>query len=140
MTLPGGFPGGVGDDGSSVLLMSDRKLSRLKVLRDLDQKRLTTKAPGQLLGLERRQVFRLLKAYRRRSDRPDLETPWLRRAEAGAGVADLAYAQYETSPDVKAGKFILISSSAFATETAGTWRKCYQDKHTHELHILKSQP
>jgi hypothetical protein len=44
--------------------MSDRELSRLEVLRDLDQKQLTTKAAGQLLGLERRQVFRLLKAYR----------------------------------------------------------------------------
>ena len=44
--------------------MSDGELSRLEVLRDLDQKRLTTVAAGQLLGLERRQVFRLLKAYR----------------------------------------------------------------------------
>src|SRR5271170_1274219 len=44
--------------------MSNRELQRLEVLRDLDQKRLTTKAAGQLLGLERRQVFRLLKAYR----------------------------------------------------------------------------
>ena len=35
-----------------------------KVLRDLDQKRLTTEAAAQLLGLERRQVFRLLKTYR----------------------------------------------------------------------------
>jgi hypothetical protein len=33
------------------------------VLRDLDRKRLTTKAAA-LLGLERRQVFRLLRAYR----------------------------------------------------------------------------
>jgi hypothetical protein len=44
--------------------MSDGELSRLEVLRDLDQKRLTTRAAGQLLGLERRQVYRLLKAYR----------------------------------------------------------------------------
>jgi Winged helix-turn helix len=44
--------------------MSDGELSRLEVLRDLDQKRLTTEAAAQLLGLERRQVFRLLKAYR----------------------------------------------------------------------------
>src|SRR3974390_1861158 len=44
--------------------MSDGELSRLEVLRDLDQKRLTTEAAEQLLGLERRQVFRLLKAYR----------------------------------------------------------------------------
>jgi hypothetical protein len=44
--------------------MSDRELTRLEVLRDLDQRRLTTEAAAQLLGLERRQVFRLLKAYR----------------------------------------------------------------------------
>jgi hypothetical protein len=44
--------------------MSDGELSRLEVLRDLDQKRLTTEAAAELLGLERRQVFRLLKAYR----------------------------------------------------------------------------
>src|SRR5215831_1021891 len=44
--------------------MSDGELSRLEVLRDLDQRRLTTEAAAQLLGLERRQVFRLLKAYR----------------------------------------------------------------------------
>ena len=50
--------------GVTVRLMSDRELGRLEVLRDLDHKRLTTEAAGQLLGLERRQVFRLLKAYR----------------------------------------------------------------------------
>ena len=50
--------------GVTVWLMSDGELSRLEVLRDLDQKRLTTEAAAQLLGLERRQVFRLLKAYR----------------------------------------------------------------------------
>jgi hypothetical protein len=44
--------------------MSDGELSRLEVLRDLDQERLTTRAAAQLLGLGRRQVFRLLKAYR----------------------------------------------------------------------------
>jgi transposase len=44
--------------------MSDGELSRLEVLRDLDQRRLTAAAAAQLLGLERRQVYRLLKAYR----------------------------------------------------------------------------
>ena len=48
----------------TVRLMSDGELSRLEVLRDLDQKRLTMAAAAQLLGLERRQVFRLLKGYR----------------------------------------------------------------------------
>ena len=50
--------------GVTVRLMSDGELSRLEVLRDMDQRRLTTEAAAQLLGLERRQVFRLLKAYR----------------------------------------------------------------------------
>ena len=44
MTLPGGFPGG--GSGVTVRLMSDGELSRLEVLRDLDQKRLTTTAPA----------------------------------------------------------------------------------------------
>jgi hypothetical protein len=54
MTLPCGFPGVF---GVTVPLMSDRELGRLEVLRDLDQKRLTTEAAVQLLGPERRQVF-----------------------------------------------------------------------------------
>jgi hypothetical protein len=39
--------------------MSDGELSRLEVLRDLDQKRLTTQAAAQLLGLERRSAVDL---------------------------------------------------------------------------------
>jgi Winged helix-turn helix len=50
--------------GATLRLMSDGELTRLEVQRDLDQRRLTTEAAGQLLGLERRQVFRLLKTYR----------------------------------------------------------------------------
>jgi hypothetical protein len=48
----------------TVRLMSDGELSRLEVLRDLDQRWLTVETTAQLLGRERRQVFRLLKAYR----------------------------------------------------------------------------
>jgi hypothetical protein len=61
MTLPWGFSGVL---GVTVRLMSDGELARLEVLRDLDQKRLTTETASQLLRLKRRQVFRLLKAYR----------------------------------------------------------------------------
>src|SRR3954464_7514579 len=50
--------------GVTVRLMSDGELARLEVLRDLDQRRLTPTAAAQLLGLERRQVFRLLQVYR----------------------------------------------------------------------------
>ena len=66
MTLPPEFSGGV---GVTVQLMSDGELTRLEVLRDLDQRRLTVERAAQLLGLERRQVFRLLKAYRARAPR-----------------------------------------------------------------------
>ena len=37
--------------GVTVRLMSDRELQRLEVLRDLDQKRLTTNAAGRRLDL-----------------------------------------------------------------------------------------
>jgi hypothetical protein len=66
MTLRRAFSGSVKDDG---LLMSDGELSRLEVLRDLDQERLTTRAAAQLLGRERRQIFRLLKACGPRAPR-----------------------------------------------------------------------
>jgi hypothetical protein len=48
----------------AVLTMSDGELARADTLRDLDQNRLTIEAAQQLLGLSRRQVFRLLKIYR----------------------------------------------------------------------------
>src|ERR1019366_4466329 len=60
MTLPGDFSEGV---WVTVRLMSDGELTRLEVLRDLDQRRLTITAAAQLLGLERRQGFRLFGAY-----------------------------------------------------------------------------
>jgi transposase len=42
---------------------SDKELSRLEILRDLYSGRLNTPAAAELLGLERRQVQRLAKAY-----------------------------------------------------------------------------
>lgn len=44
-------------------IMSDKELSRLEVLRDLSAGRLTVSAAAELMGLERRQVQRLSKAY-----------------------------------------------------------------------------
>jgi hypothetical protein len=51
----------------TVRIMSDKELSRLGVLRDLDHQRLTAAAAAEVLGLGRRQVLRLLKAYRLRA-------------------------------------------------------------------------
>jgi len=48
----------------TVRIMSDNELARLDVLRDLDHQRLTANAAAEILGLGRRQVLRLLKAYR----------------------------------------------------------------------------
>ena len=84
MTLPG-FPGGVWGDGST-----DERwgVVAAEVLRDLDQRRLTAAAAAQLLGLERRQVYRLLKAYRTRwADWLDLEAarPLEQPAQARGG-------------------------------------------------------
>ena len=44
-------------------IMSDKELARLEVLRDLTSGRLTVSTAAELLGLERRQVQRLAKAY-----------------------------------------------------------------------------
>src|SRR5712664_2158383 len=44
--------------------MSDKELARLDVLRDLDHQRLTASAASEIMELGRRQVLRLLKAYR----------------------------------------------------------------------------
>jgi hypothetical protein len=81
--------------GVTVRLMRDWELTRLEVLRDLDQRRLTTEAVAQLLGLERRQVFRLLKAYRTAGPAgPDLEAtrsprqPAQARSAAASGAGD----------------------------------------------------
>ena len=44
--------------------MSETELSRLDVIRDVDRGRMTVAAAADLLALERRQVFRLLKVFR----------------------------------------------------------------------------
>jgi Homeodomain-like domain len=130
----------------TVLLMSDGELSRLEVLRDLDQRRLTTAAAGQLLGLERRQVFRLLKAYRtegasgliskrrgRRSNRRKPEA--LRRAV----VAMIRQWYWDFGPTLAAEKLREDHGISLGRETvrqwmieAGLWRDRKQRKRIHQ--------
>jgi hypothetical protein len=112
----------------TVRLMSDGELSRLEVLRDLDQKRLTTAAAGQLLGLERRQVFRLLKTYRtegatgliskrrgRRSNRRKPEA--LRRAV----LAMIREWYWDFGPTLAAEKLREVHGIALGRETLRLW-------------------
>jgi len=132
--------------GVTIRLMSDRELLRLEVLRDLDQKRLTTKAAGQLLGLERRQVFRLLKAYRsegpsgliskrrgRRSNRRKPEA--LRRAV----LTIIRQWYWDFGPTLAAEKLREDHGIAVGRETlrqwmieAGLWRDRKQRKQVHQ--------
>ena len=126
--------------------MSDREFSRLEVLRDLDQRRLTTKAAGQLLGLERRQVYRLLKAYRiegptgliskrrgRRSNRRKPEA--LRRAV----LTIIRRWYWDFGPTLAAEKLHEDHGIAVGRETlrqwmieAGLWRDRKQRKQVHQ--------
>jgi winged helix-turn helix protein len=132
--------------GVTIRLMSDGELSRLEVLRDLDQRRLTTAAAGQLLGLERRQVFRLLKAYRiggptgliskrrgRRSNRRKPEA--LRRAV----LAMIRQWYWDFGPTLAAEKLREDHGIAVGRETlrqwmieAGLWRDRKQRKQVHQ--------
>jgi winged helix-turn helix protein len=126
--------------------MSDRELRRLEVLQDLDRRRLTPAAAGQLLGLERRQVFRLLKAYRvegptgliskrrgRRSNRRKPEA--LRRA-----VLTIIHQWYwDFGPTLAAEKLREDHGIAVGRETlrrwmieAGLWRDRKQRKQVHQ--------
>ena len=132
--------------GVTVRLMSDRELQRLEVLQDLDRRRLTPTAAGQLLGLERRQVFRLLKAYRiegptgliskrrgRRSNRRKLEA--LRRAV----LTIFRQWYWDFGPTLAAEKLREDHGIAVGRETlrhwmieAGLWRDRKQRKRIHQ--------
>ncbi len=46
------------------VIMSERELNRIEVLAQVDDGRLTVENAANMLGLTRRQVFRLLKRYR----------------------------------------------------------------------------
>jgi Winged helix-turn helix len=108
--------------------MSDGELSRLEVLRDLDQKRLTTEAATQLLGLERRQVFRLLKAYRaegatglisrRRGRRSNRRKP---EALRQAALALIRERYWDFGPTLVAEKLHEVHGITLGRETLRLW-------------------
>ena len=114
--------------GVTVRLMSDGELTRLEVLRDLDQRRLTVETTAQLLGLERRQVFRLLKAYRsegatglisRRRGRPsNRRKPEEVRDEA---LAIIRERYWDFGPTLAAEKLREVHGIALGRETLRLW-------------------
>ena len=108
--------------------MSDGELTRLELLRDLDQRRLTVETTAQLLGLERRQVFRLLKAYRsegatglisRRRGRPsNRRKPEEVRDEA---LAIIRQRYWDFGPTLAAEKLREVHGIALGRETLRLW-------------------
>jgi hypothetical protein len=114
--------------GVTIRLMSDRELGRFEVLRDLDQRRLTAAAAGQLLGLERRQVFRLLKAYRlegptgliskRRGCPSNRRKPEELRTEA---LAIIRERYWDFGPTLAAEKLREVHKIALGRETLRLW-------------------
>lgn len=112
----------------TVRLMSERELTRFEVLRDLDQERLTIAAATELLGLERRQVFRLLKVYRaegaaglisKRRGRPSNRcTPAELRAKA-LGIIRERY--WDFGPTLAAEKLGELHGIALGRETVRKW-------------------
>ena len=96
--------------------------------RDLDQRRLTVETTAQLLGLERRQVFRLLKAYRsegatglisRRRGRPsNRRKPEEVRDEA---LAIIRKRYWDFGPTLAAEKLREVHGIALGRETLRLW-------------------
>ena len=111
-----------------VWLMSDGELTRLEVLRDLDQRRLTTEAAARLLRLERRQVFRLLKAYRtagpagliskRRGRRSNRRKP---EALRKAALAIIREWYWDFGPTLAAEKLREVHGITLGRETLRLW-------------------
>ena len=60
----------------TVIQMSERELTRLRVLIDLSDKRLTVEAAATLMGLGRRQVYRLRRAFAAGSGRSGVTQAW----------------------------------------------------------------
>lgn len=111
-----------------VRIMSDKELSRLEILRDLDRQQLTAAAAAQLLGLGRRQTLRLLKSYRlhgpgglisKQRGRPsNRRKPEVLRAEALKIIAD-NYADF--GPTLAAEKLREVHGIDLARETVRVW-------------------
>ena len=130
----------------AVLSVSDGELRRLEVLRDVDRNGLPMRAAAQLLGRSERQVYRLLKAFRRDGAAGLISKkrgrPSNRRTAAALRTAVLrivrqSYADF--GPTLAAEKLAAEHGFAFSTETLrkwmiadGLWRDRKQRKQVHQ--------
>jgi hypothetical protein len=81
------------------VLMSERDLNRLEVLAQIDDGHLSVGSGANMLGLTRRQVFRLLKRYRE-NGAPAHTAPVTSRMAVGmtAGIRSLPAARRNAQP------------------------------------------
>lgn len=121
------------DDGDQIAprwnpeYKNDGELTRLEVQRDLDQRRLAPEAAARLLRLERRQVFRLLKAYRtagpagliskRRGRRSNGASPRLRNA----ALVIILERYWDFGPTLAAEKLREVHGITLGRETLRLW-------------------
>jgi transposase len=112
----------------TVLSVSDGELRRLEVLRDVDRGGLPVSAAAQLLGRSERQVWRLLKAFRRDGGAGLISKkrgrPSNRRTAASVRVAVLwvvcqNYADF--GPTLATEKLAAEHGFAFSGETLRKW-------------------
>jgi Winged helix-turn helix len=112
----------------TVIAMSDSEVTRMNVLRDLAEDRLTAAEAATLMGVGRRQVFRLAKAYRqggpqalvsRRRDQPSNRSyPATLRTE----VMDLIRERYsDFGPTLASEKLAELHGIRLGRETIRQW-------------------
>jgi hypothetical protein len=90
----------------TVIQVSQRELSRLRVMIDLSDGRLTVSAAGELMGIGRRQVFRLCRAFEGRASgialqearTPEQPPAWRRLSPRGYGPGARNICRFRTDP------------------------------------------
>src|ERR1700756_2122921 len=112
----------------AVLSVSDGELRRLEVLRDVDRDGLPVRAAAQLLGRSERQVWRLLKAFRRDGAAGLISKkrgrPSNRKTAASVRAAALwIVRQYyaDSGPPLAAEKLAAEHGFSFSSETLRKW-------------------
>ena len=140
------FGGLWGATAVAVLSVSDGELRRLEVLRDVDRNGLPMRAAAQLLGRSERQVYRLLKAFRRDGAAGLISKkrgrPSNRRTAAAVRTAVLWVVRHnyaDFGPTLAAEKLAAEHGFSFSTETLrkwmiadGLWRDRKQRKQVHQ--------
>jgi hypothetical protein len=112
----------------TVVSMSDKEFSRLDVLLDLEAGRITIRDAGERMGLRRRQVFRLVKAFRQRGAaslvscrRGRLSNNRLPKAVRDLAMAIVTERYADFGPTLAAEKLAEVHGCRVSRETLRQW-------------------